>query len=875
MADGKVVIDSELNDKGLDNGLKNLQGKLESTGKKLQSIGGSLTKNLTLPIVAAGTGALLTAKKFDDSMRDVRATMGSALGKTTKEAEANFKALREEAIRLGATTAFSASEAAAGMKEFAQVGWDTNQILNATENALYMASASGEELGWTARTMAAKMNMFGMEAKDAGKASDILVEATNSSGMNMQELAQALEYAGKASYDAGNDLEQTSAILGIMADQGLVGSKAGTALTSMFDDLKSKVKGTTVDFGAFSTEIYDAQGNMRPMTDIIADIEKATAGMSDQQRDAALASVFGTQAMRGLSSVLGEGTDKVYALEEALYNSEGAAKAASDEMEGGIGGSLRALGSALESLAISFGDVLAPTVKKVADFLSEMALKFTGLSDGMKKAIVIVGSVLAAIGPFLTVLGTILMVIPKITAALATINPIVLAVIAVIGALVGIGIALYQNWETIKEKAIEVFSIFTPLFEAVQEAFQHVVDFIMDIWGQLVDFWLEHGTMLQEATSNIFSAIGAVIETVMNAVWAVMQFIWPVVEALILDTWNAIKNTIQGALDVIMGIVQAFGALFTGNWSALWDAIKQIVSGLVQAVWGLINLWFVGKILKLGKTFAKAFKDVITKLWNSVKSIFTSSLNAVRSNVSTVFNAIRSVISSIMNAVRSVITTVLNAIKSIFTGSLNAVRSTTSSVLNSIKSVFSNIFNSLKGVVTGAMNGVKNAVSNGIKGALNVVTNMAKNFFNAGKNIVTSIADGIKSAIGKVTGAISDVASKVRNFLPFSPAKEGPLMDIHRLNFGGPIEDSIQDAIPDVQAKMNAMLEMPTFQAPDVGEAFSVNKLIDKLQDKGEMIQIRNVLQVDGEILADVLADPIDTRLTNRINLESFMRGIR
>ncbi|MCM3739239.1 tape measure protein [Oceanobacillus luteolus] len=305
-------------------------------------------------------------------------------------------------------------------------------------------------------------------------------------------------------------------------------------------------------------------------------------------------------------------------------------------------------------------------------------------------------------------------------------------------------------------------TIWNTVVSVVSTVIQEVVNFVISIWSTLTTFWQQHGQMIMEATQNF-----------MNVVWNIMQAIWPVIQFLVIDTWNAIKGAIQGAIAVITGIIQFFAALFTGNWSEMWNAIKQIVSGAVQFVWNFIQLWFVGRILKAGKALFTGLRGIITNLWNAVKSIFTSGVNTASNVVNTGFNFIRQIITNILNSIRNTV---------------------------------SNIFNSLRGIVSSAFSRVTSAVRTGINNAYNVVKNKVKDFFNAGKNIVTSIADGIKEATRFVTDAISGVASKVRDFLPFSPAKEGPLEDLDKLDFEGPIGDSIQKGENTIKKKMADML---------------------------------------------------------------------
>jgi len=337
----------------------------------------------------------------------------------------------------------------------------------------------------------------------------------------------------------------------------------------------------------------------------------------------------------------------------------------------------------------------------------------------------------------------------------------------------------------------------------------------------LVAWWQEHGEMITQGAQNF-----------MDGIWSIMQAVWPVIQFLIVDTWNAIKGVIEGAITFITGIIQAFSALFTGDWSALWDAIKQIVSGAVQFVWNFIQLWFVGKILKAGKTLFTGLRSIISNLWNAVKSLFTNGVNTARNVVSTGFNFIRNIISTIMSGIRSIISNIWSSI-----------RGTTTNVVNAIRNTIRNIFNSLKGIVSNAFNGVKNAVKNGINGALNIIKNMFSKFKQAGKNIVTSIADGIKGAIGAVTDAIGSVTKKVRDFLPFSPAKEGPLRDIMNVKIAESIAEAIRkgrnSAVKEMDKLASELFESAQPQHDLLGDirGYTANSVLSSLLPTGFAVQ--------------------------------------
>src|SRR5690625_4171568 len=369
---------------------------------------------------------------------------------------------------------------------------------------------------------------------------------------------------------------------------------------------------------------------------------------------------------------------------------------------------------------------------------------------------------------------------------------------------------------------VNVREVFNFISEIVQQVLPPVAEFIGGILEQIVTFFSENGEQILEAVRNVFEFIKAIVE-----------FIMPVVGFIVQDVWNSIKNVIQGAIDIILGIIKTFSSLLTGDWKGVWDGIKQILSGAVQALWGLINLWFVGKIVKLGITFIKLFQNIFRSGWNFIRNIFSSSVSTVQGIVSAGFNIIRSVISGIMNGIRGFIS-----------GVWNGIRSVVSSVVNSIRSVISSVFGSLGGIAIRAFNSVRNAVSNGIRGAYNAVTNILGRFRDAGRRIVTSIAHGIRGDIGQVKYAIGNVTSAIRTFLPFSPAKDGPLRDLNKLDFGGPIEDSLKKAIPNVQAELQALLNIG---GPETVLATPEPAIIDT---GGGTYEFTIVSEIDGKTLA-------------------------
>lgn len=514
----------------------------------------------------------------------------------------------------------------------------------------------------------------------------------------------------------------------------------------------------------------------------------------------------------------------------------------------------------LKEWARDTGETLRNVFATIVEAIKNAINWWSNLSDGAKTAFLALGGFAVAIGPVLLVIGKLITAAMNVSrwfgllktaagvvgTAIGGISAPVLVVIGVIAGLIALFTTLYHTNENFRNLVQNVWESIKTIISTVIQA---ISDFVMEIWGSLVEWWNTNGEMIRQAAENVWNVISTVITTVMGVILAIMQAIWPVIQALVISTWEAIKGVIQGAINVITGIIQFFSALFTGNWSALWESVKQIVSGAVQLVWNLVKLWFVGRILKLGQTLFTGLRGVVTNIWNTIRSLFTSGVNTARNVVSSGFNFIRNIISSIMNSVRSVISSVWNGIRSVI-----------SSVVNAIRNVIRSGFNALRGIVSSAFNGVKSAVSNGIRSAYNAVINFIGKFKDAGRKIVTSIADGIKGAIGNITGAIGSVASKIRGFLPFSPPKEGPLMDIMDVKWGETISAGILKGEGEIAKAMERALDFDLTKKA----TFNVNSNQAPHHTTQQQPQ-PIILQIDGKTFAKITGDYTSAEGGNRI----------
>ncbi|MDU9920065.1 phage tail tape measure protein [Staphylococcus aureus] len=390
-----------------------------------------------------------------------------------------------------------------------------------------------------------------------------------------------------------------------------------------------------------------------------------------------------------------------------------------------------------------------------------------------------------------------------------SISSLTLPITLIVGALVGIGIAFYQAYkrsETFRnivnqaisgvanafkaaklalqgffdlfkgdsKGAVTLEKIFPPetvagiqnVVNTIRTTFFKVVDaivgFAKEIGAQLASFWKENGSEITQALQNIAGFIKATFEFIFNfiikpimfAIWQVMQFIWPAVKALIVSTWENIKGVIQGAINIILGIIKVFSSLFTGNWRGVWDGIVMILKGTVQLIWNLIQLWFVGKILGVVRYFGGLLKGLITIIWVAIIGVFKKSLSAI-------WNATKSIFGFLFNSVKSIFTNMKNWLSSTWNNIKSNTVGKAHSLFTGVRSKFTSLWNATKDIFTKLRNWMSN-IWNSIK---DNTVGIAGRLWDRVRNIFGSMRDGLKSIIGKIKDHIGGMVDAVKRGL--------------------------------------------------------------------------------------------------------------
>lgn len=371
--------------------------KITNISKKLDTLGNTITTTLTLPVLAIGTAAVTTGNDFEAQMSRVQAIAGA----TKNELEE----LTNQAIQLGSETSFSASEVAEGMENLASAGFTTEEIMEAMPGLLDLAASSGAELATASEIAASAIRGFGLEAGEAGHVADVFAEAAARTNAQTEDMGYAMKYIAPVANIMGLKIEEVAAAIGIMSDAGIKGEQAGTTLRGALVRLTKptdKMLDVMEDLGI---SFYDNEGKMKSLTEMISMLQEATKGLTDEEQQYALTTLFGTESLSGMVALINRGSDDLKDMTKEFEDADGAAEEMADTMLDNTAGALESLSGSLESAGIAIQRALAPEIKDLAKLIQGLVDDFTNLSQEEQQNIIKTVALVAAIGPAIKILS--------------------------------------------------------------------------------------------------------------------------------------------------------------------------------------------------------------------------------------------------------------------------------------------------------------------------------------------------------------------------------------------------------------------------------------------------------------------------------------
>lgn len=688
-------------------------------------------KNLVGNVIELG-------QNFTSTMSEVSAISGA-----TGE---DFEKLEACAREYGATTVFSASNAAEALKYMSLAGWDADQSTSALGGVLNLAAASGMELGAASDMVTDYLSAFAMEAGDAAYFADLLSYAQSHSNTTAEALGEAYKNCAANLNAAGQDVETVTSLLEGMANQGYKGSEAGTAMAAIMRDITNGMKDGAIKIGETSVAVMDAQGNFRDLTDILTEVESATNGMGDAERAVALSSTFTADSTKGLNLILNEGMDKIAGYEEELRGASGSAEEMANIMNDNLSGDVAAMNSAFEELGLKIYDALESKLRAGVQFITNGVIPAIEWLGGHIPEVTIavsgLGAVIAAMN-WGTISSKIAMVKGALVKLAAALGGVSLPAIAIIAVITAVALAFTNLWKNNEEFRNKITAIWDGIKAKFDEFGQGIVDRLNALGFEFED-----------------------ITEVMKAVWdGFCEVLAPIFEGV----FQQISNILSEALDILTGLFDIFAGIFTGDWDMVWQGVQEVFGAVWDFVVATFENW-ISTFTSLADTVLGWFGTDWETVWTNVKTFFSDT-----------WNAISSFFSGILTGIKTFFTDTWNAIVSFFSGILSGIYSSVTGTMTEIHDTFTNIWDSITGFLSGAWETIKNIVTVGImavkeiiSAAFQIITLPFRFIWENCKDTVLSIWETIKSVIGEkidavkekittVTTAISNVASAAWN----------------------------------------------------------------------------------------------------------------
>lgn len=781
-------------DKKLKDGEKQLRSFTEIARESILS--NIVTKGFNVAVDAAknfATSAISVGMKFEKSMSEVAAISGA----TGSELELLEKTARE----FGASTQFSASESAEALKYMSLAGWDANQSVGALGGVLDLAAASGMELGRASDMVTDYLSAFGMQAEQSAYFADILSYAQSKSNTTAEQLGEAYKNCAANLNAAGQDVETTTSLLAMMANQGLKGSEAGTALNAVMRDMTAKMKNGAIAIGNTSVKVMDANGNYRDMTDILKDVEKATDGMGDAEKAAALSASFTSDSIKGLNLIMNSGVGEAEKFEEALRGSDGTAKDMAATMNDNLEGKLKSLNSKFEELQISLFNNLEPVLDVVIDALGWCADN----ADTLIPIIVSLGGAIAGV-----------FVVDKINQFCSKAKSIFDTTTKVFGKFkdktVDVAKGVSKSSSDIVSSTDKMAQGGESLTTRLSNSIKSVTDVITTalqslgrILGSLVDAVMEPVkrlfTGLGEAIAGFFQAlaspqllmgvvvftaaaagIAAAIFLVGEAIGAITPGLAEFLNTVLIPLADFIASTlitvINDITDCIIRLTQdaiiPFGEFVRDTVIMIVETLTNNIIKLTQEaliplfrevreflewlfskigevfgfIWGVISN-VVNNIKTAFQAVWNKITEVFTGIWNKAREIFTG----IWSTISGVVDKIKNAFQGAWNFIVAVFSPIVNFFKNIFTGAFNAVKN----VFSGIGSFFQGVWNTITGIFTSIGSTIGNAVSGAFKGVVNGIIGFAEGFINTPVRAINTLIDVINAIPGIELGHLSEL----------------------------------------------------------------------------------------------------------------------
>lgn len=791
---GELFASFDLDSSGMNATVRTIESSMEALGANMVSMGSKLQSSITAPIESFAKQAISAGMDFTSQMSTVEAISGATAAEMEK--------LNAEALKMGSTTQFTATQAGEALEYMAMAGWKTDQMLYGLAPIMNLAAASGEDLGTTADIVTDALTAFGLKAKDAERFADILAVTSSNANTNVSMMGETFKYVAPIAGTMGYTAEDVAVAIGLMANSGIKASQAGTTLKAALSQMSKPSDTAAKAMKKIGLSLTYSNGEMKPFNELVQDMRKGFSGLTKAQQVQYAATIFGQEAMGGMLAIINASDEDVQKLTDSIENCSGATEEMARKARDNIKGDWTLFESAVNGVQLSLVLLNETAIRSVIQGMTSLVDRFRLASDATKQGALKFALVAAAMGPVMVFGGKLLLTLSRIGVVLGTlVSPIGLAAtglalfaMAAVDANNTIGTTL----EAMASKASEMLPSITShaesaiaeistripalseslvsgietMIPAVVEGAAGIITALLDAFTQNADSIMSIGlsimtsivnsiassapTLIPSAFSAIVSALTALIDGAPELLQSGINLAGKIIEGIKNTDWASMGTDLMTS---ITGALESAAAMAT-------EAIKNAVSGIIDAIKSALGIEDGDTLSEIGKKVIDGIKNgmttAVTVLLDSLKSIGQSIWDGIKTGLSeaadgekeTILSPFKNIIVWVKGffGIHSPSTVMAEIGRYLIDGLSNGLSDSVTGALSTVTEVFGRIWDAITSAIGGG-GGEESGESVAFTAASNIVSSLISGFSSA----VTGVIDAVKSIFGGIWDAIKSV----------------------------------------------------------------------------------------------------------------------
>lgn len=627
-----------------------LRDHMDKLKQSMQSIGRNMTQYITVPVVGAFTMSAKSAMDFEYQLQDIRKEVEAQSG-SLKETDKIMKEMSSDVLKWSKQYGVGTKEINEGLFTLISNGYSARVALGMMPELLKTMTANGDKTGKTIELTSSLMEQFGLntgstnsQIRSGNSLMNQMTEITHKTALNLDDLGTISANAGAALHGMHINTADFLTVAGKLRSAGIDASSVGTGLSSMLTRIATGTGAAAADLKKYNIAVYDSHHNMRSMLDIVGDMKKAYSGMNDEERQKFLYDVMGQENMKVGSTLMNAHISDYRKLSKEVSNSNGVVDKYNKTMRSTSEFSVQEFKSSLNSLSISLGQKLLPTLTPVIKGLTSMVNRFAKLPSPVKNSILVLTGLAAILGPMTIGIAAIITSVGKIRTVmnglniakkikdiansfklLTILNPTTLG----IGAVIALGAAFVLAYQKIKPFREFINGIGKGIMNSLRPVINMVGTIgnsFKKLFNAMKTYFSENGLSFLQAFANVFKVVAIAIGASMSRIIVIIKVALNLIKNIFSTTWGSIEQIVGGVFTAIGGLLKVFAGLFTGNWQLLWNGVKDIFSGIwntfkgivggvINVIIGIVNSGIDGINWLLDKFGAKQVKKLSPVKW--------------------------------------------------------------------------------------------------------------------------------------------------------------------------------------------------------------------------------------------------------------------